>query len=65
MVTSGSSFHHHLGSVIRDHFHMLHVVRHGMEALVYSDYARESAASTCMAIIFRQITSGVVWLLRS
>ena len=44
---------------------MLHVVQHGMEALVYSEYARETAASLCLAIIFEWIASGIPWLLRS
>ena len=44
---------------------MLHVVRHGMEALVCSDCAREAAASTCLATIFGMIASVVTWLLRS
>ena len=65
MDTNGSYFHPHLGGVIGDRFLLLHVVRHGMEALVYSEYAREAAASTCLAIIFGRIASGVLWLLRS
>ena len=51
--------------VIRDRFLVLHVVRHGMGALVCSDYAREAAASTCLAIIFGRTANGVTWLLRS
>ena len=44
---------------------MLHAVRHGMGALVCSDYAREAAASTFLAIIFERIASGVTLLFRS
>ena len=42
----------------------MHVVGllHGMEALVYSNYPREAAAST---LIFRRIASGVHWFLCS
>ena len=32
-------------------FRLLHAVPHGTEALVYSNYQREAAASTCLAII--------------
>ena len=38
---------------------------HGTEALDYSNYPREAAASTCLAIIFGRIASGVAWFLRS
>ena len=52
MVASDSTFRPHLGRVIRDLFRLLHAVRHVTEALVYSDYPRAAAASTCLAIIF-------------
>ena len=45
MVASSSIF------VIRDLFCLLHVVRHGTEALLYINYPREAAASTCLATI--------------
>ena len=59
MIGSITTFCLHLGKVSRDLFRLLHDVRHGTEALVYSDYPRDAAASTCLAIIFRRITSGV------
>ena len=38
-------------------FCLLHAVLHDMEALVYNNYPRKAAASTCLAIIFRRIAS--------
>ena len=48
-----------------DLFRLLHAVRHGTEALVYSDYPRETAASSYLSIIFGRILSGVTWFIRS
>ena len=39
-------------------FRQLHAVRHGTEALVYSNHPREAAASSYLAIIFGRIASG-------
>ena len=36
-----------------------------LEALVYSDYPMEAAASTCLAIIFGRIASCIPWFLRT
>ena len=49
-MVAGITFCPHLGKVIRGLFHMLYAVRHGTEALVYSDYQRDAAASECLAI---------------
>ena len=51
MVASSSTFRTHLGMVIRDLSCLLHAALHGTEALVYNDYLRGAAASTCLAII--------------
>ena len=40
---------------IRDLFRLLQGLWHGIEAQVYSDYAREATAFTCLVIIFRLI----------
>ena len=53
------------GRVIRDLFGMLHDVRHATEALVYSNYLREAAVSTCLTTIFRRIASRMSWFLSS
>ena len=44
---------------------MLHAVLPGTEAPCYSNYPREAAGFTCLAIIFGLIVSGVTWFLRS
>ena len=59
MIASGSNYRPHLGRVIRDLFRLLHAVRHGTEALVYSNHPRDVAASSFLAIIFGRIASGV------
>ena len=51
MIVSSCTCHPHLGRVIRDLFRQLHAVRHGTEALVYSNHPREAAASSYLAII--------------
>ena len=43
-------------SNIRALFLQLHAVRHGMEALVYSNHPREAQASSYLAIIFVLLT---------
>ena len=65
MVASSSTFRPHPERVIRDLFRQLHAVRHGTEALVYSNLPREAAASSYLAIIFGRIASGVPWFIRS
>ena len=63
MVVSGTStFCPHLVRVNRG---LLHAVRHGTEALIYSHYPREAAASSYLAIIFGRIASGIPWFLHS
>ena len=42
-------------------FLLLHAVRHGTEALVYSNLPKEAAAFTCLAVIYRRIASGIPW----
>ena len=44
-------------------FRLLHVLLSDTEALVYSNHPREAAASTCLAIIFGWIASGLPWFL--
>ena len=51
MIASSSTFRPHPGRVIRYLFRQLHDIRHGMEALVYSNHPREAAASSYLAII--------------
>ena len=63
MIASSSTFRSHLGRVIRELFRQLHAVRHGTEALVYSNHPREAAASSYPAIIFGRIASSIPWLL--
>ena len=58
MGASSSTFHTHLGRIIRDLSHLPHVVPHGKEALDYSDYPREVAAYTWLVIILWRIASG-------
>ena len=41
MMASSSTFRPHTGRVIRDLFRLLHAVRHGMEAPVYSNHTRK------------------------
>ena len=65
MIASSSTFRPHPGMVIRDLYRQLHVVWHGMEALVYKNHPREAAASSYLAIIFGRITSGVLWFFGS
>ena len=65
MIASSSTFRPHPGKVIRDLFRQLHAVRHGTEALVYSNHPRFAAASSYLAIIFGRIASCVLWFLRS
>ena len=65
MMASSSTFRPYPGRVIRHLFRQLHAVRHGTEALVYSNHPREAAASSYPAIIFGRIASGVPWFLRS
>ena len=65
MIASSNTFRPHPGMVIRDLSRQLHAVRHGTEALVYSNHPREAATSSHLAIIFGQIASGVPWFLRS
>ena len=65
MVVSSNIFAPHLGRVTCDLFPLLHAVRHGTEALVYSDYPRAAAASSYLTIIFGRIASGLPWRLRS
>ena len=48
-----------MGRIIRDLFRLLCDVQHDTEALVYSNYPRETAVSTSLAIIFERIASGV------
>ena len=52
---------------IRDLFCLLHVVRHGTEALglLYINYPREAAASTCLATISGWVSSIVPRFLHS
>ena len=52
IVASSSIPPPHLGRVIMDLFRLLHAVRHGTEALVYSDHQRKAAISTSLAIVF-------------
>ena len=61
MVASSSTFRPHPERVIRDLFCQLHAVRHGTEALVYSNHPSEAAASWYLARIFGWIASGVPW----
>ena len=63
MIASSSTFRPHPRRVIKDLLRLLTAVLHCMEALVYSNHAREAAASSYLAIIFR-ISSGVPWFLR-
>ena len=56
MIASSISVCPHPGRVIRDLFRQLHDVWHGTEALVYSNHPY-------LAIIFRQIASGLPWFL--
>ena len=66
MIAGSSTFLPHSGRVIRDLLRLLHVTRHGMEALVYSNHVREAAASSYLASrILGRIASGVPWLLCS
>ena len=65
MISSSSTFSPHPGRVIRDLFRQLHAIRHGTEALVYSNHPREAAAFSYLAIIFGPIASGVPWDLRA
>ena len=51
-------------SIPIDHLYQL-ICRHGMEALIYSNHPRETAASSYLAIIFGRIASGIPWFLRS
>ena len=51
--------------VIRNLSRLLLVVLHGTEALVYSNYPREPATSTCVTIISVLIAGGVPWFIRS
>ena len=44
MIASSSTFRPHPERGIRDLFHLLHVLRHGTEALDYSNHPREAAA---------------------
>ena len=59
MIASSSTFRPHLGRVIRDLFRQLHAIRHGAEALVYSNHPWEAAAFSYLAIIYGRIASGV------
>ena len=52
MTVSSCTCRPHPGRVIRDLFHQLHAIRHGTEALAYSNYPREAAASSYLAIIY-------------
>ena len=45
MIASSSTFYTHPGKVIGDLLHLLHAVRYGTKALVYSNHPREAAAS--------------------
>ena len=65
MIASSSTFCPHPGRVIRDLFRQLIAVRHGTEALLYSNHPRKAAASSYLAIIFGRIASCVPWFLRS
>ena len=58
MIASSSTVCSHLGKVIRDLFRQLHAVWYGTGALVYSNHAREAAASSYLSIIFGRIASG-------
>ena len=51
MSASSCTCRPHTGSVIRDLLHQLHAIRHGTEALVYSNHPKEAAASSYLAII--------------
>ena len=51
MIVSSSTFCPHPGRVIIDLFRQLHAIRHGTEALVYSNYPRKAVASSYLAII--------------
>ena len=46
MIASSSTFRPHQGRVIRDQLGLLHAVRLGTEALVYSNHLRVAAASS-------------------
>ena len=46
MIASSSIFRPQPGMGIRDLFRKLHAIRHGTEALVYSNHPREAAASS-------------------
>ena len=63
MIASSSIFRPQPWRVFRGLFRLLHAVRHGTEALVYSNHPREAAASSYPAIIFGRIASGVPWFL--
>ena len=52
MIVRSSTFRPHMGRVISDLFRQLHAVLHGTEALVYTNYPKETAVFTCLAIIF-------------
>ena len=52
MDASSSTFRPHPERVNRDLFRQLHAVRHGTEALIYSNHSREAAASSYLAIIW-------------
>ena len=60
-----STFRTHLGRVIRDLSRLLHVAPHGTDSLDYSDYPRENAAYTWLAVILWWIASGVACFLHS
>ena len=45
----------HLKRVIGNLLRLLHDVLHDKEALVYSDYSRETSASSCQAMIFGRL----------
>ena len=45
MIASSSTFRPYPGRVIRDLFRQLHAIRHGTDALVYSNHPREAAVS--------------------
>ena len=60
MIASSSTFRPHPGRVIRDLFRQLNAVRHGTEALVYSNQSlRKAAASSYLAIFFWRIGNGI------
>ena len=65
MIAGSSTFRPHLGRVIRDLLRLLLCCMHGIAALVYSNYPREAAVSSSLAIVFGRIASGIAWFLRS